>query len=651
MLLAGGLFAMTLFGARRTVRAFSGSAMRHAADEAEARLERFFDPAKRGLQMIRAWGEVGRLDFDQVEEFNAGFAPVIETFPQITSIMLADDLGSEFMLLRTGGKWINRIMQVQARGDMAQWRERASFDEQPRIYDKRKPGYDPRKRPWYMVSVAPRPEETRDKTHWTAPYTFATTKDPGITAGVSFLGRDGVRRVLAYDLMLKDISRFTMSLRPSDNGLVFVMTDDNRVLGLPGVARLQDSDDWSAALLKSPKELGIPPVRAAMERFRKDGRRVRVPFEFESESEAWWGSVRWFRLGPDRRLGVVVVVPEADLLGEAKLQRLVIALMASLVVAFAAFYAIHLARGYSAPIRALAKESQRIKEGNLEQGERIETRLTEVRDLAEAHDEMRVAVRTLLKLERDLQIARDIQQGTFPAHLPALPGYELDAWSFPADETGGDSYDVVGLRLGEGVVERDADGALLLLADASGHGIGPALSVAQVRAMLRMAARANEPLGAIATHMNSQLCADLPDGRFVTAWLGLLDSEAHTLTSLSAGQSPLFHYVAATGEVVTRLADAPPLGVIDNVTMRPKAAIELAPGDLFAVFSDGIFEAHDPNREMFGDDRVIALLKERHTDSPASILSTLKAAVAEFTDGREQEDDQTAILIKRSSVA
>jgi len=648
VLLAGGLFAMTLFGARRTVRAFSETAMRHAADEAEARLARFFDPARQGLQVMRSWGRAGRLDFDDVEGFNGAFAPVIETFPQITSLMLADDLGREFMLLKVGGKWINRIMNVEKAGDMAEWRERASFGEPPRIYKKRKPGYDPRKRPWFQVAVAPRPEETRDRTHWTAPYTFATTKDPGITAGVSFVGRDGVRRVLAYDLMLRDISRFTMSLRPSDNGLVFVMTDDNRVLGLPGVPRLLESDDWSAALLKSPKELGVSSVRAAMSAFRKSGRRVRVPFEFESESKAWWGSVRWFALGPDRKLGVVVVVPEADLLGEAKLQRLVIALMASLVVAFAAFYAMRLARGYSAPIRALAQESRRIREGDLEAGERIETRLTEVRDLADAHDAMRVAVRTLLKLERDLQIARDIQQDTFPARLPALPGYELDAWSFPADETGGDSYDVVGLRGDTGVVEKDATAALLLLADASGHGIGPALSVTQVRAMLRMAARANEPLDSIATHMNEQLCADLADDRFVTAWLGLLDTRTHTLTSLAAGQSPLFHYVAATGEVVTRLADAPPLGVIDGLPMKPKAPIDLAPGDLFAVFSDGIFEAHSPQKEEFGDERVIALLKERHADGPAEILSALRAAVAEFTAGREQEDDQTAILLKRS---
>ena len=81
-----------------------------------------------------------------------------------------------------------------------------------------------------------------------------------------------------------------------------------------------------------------------------------------------------------------------------------------------------------------------------------------------------------MRLERDLQIARQIQQGTFPDALPAIGGFDLVAWSEPADETGGDTYDVIG---------RSAGSVLFLLADATGHGIGPALSVTQVRAMLR----------------------------------------------------------------------------------------------------------------------------------------------------------------------
>ena len=101
------------------------------------------------------------------------------------------------------------------------------------------------------------------------------------------------------------------------------------------------------------------------------------------------------------------------------------------------------------------------------------------------------------KLQRDLQLARQIQQSTVPTLLPRLAGFGLAAWSEPAEETGGDAFDVIGFRTGHATAGDDeADRALLLLADATGHGIGPALAVTQLRAMLRMAARLGADLPA-----------------------------------------------------------------------------------------------------------------------------------------------------------
>src|SRR5262249_21325801 len=149
-----------------------------------------------------------------------------------------------------------------------------------------------------------------------------------------------------------------------------------------------------------------------------------------------------------------------------------------------------LARRYSRPIGALVKESERISRGNLEPGPAVRSSIREVHQLADAHDRMRRSLTTLLKLEGDLQVARRIQQDTLPEQIPSLAGFDIDAWNEPADETGGDTYDVIGYRRGEtglALTSAGAERAVLLLADASGHGIGPALSVTQVRAMLRMA--------------------------------------------------------------------------------------------------------------------------------------------------------------------
>ncbi|HVZ94423.1 MAG TPA: GAF domain-containing protein, partial [Phycisphaerales bacterium] len=112
------------------------------------------------------------------------------------------------------------------------------------------------------------------------------------------------------------------------------------------------------------------------------------------------------------------------------------------------------------------------------------------------------------KLEADLQVAKRIQQASLPASLPAIPGYSIAADTLPADETGGDAFDVIDLRKWKG--ENAHADAMIFLADATGHGIGPALSITQAASMVRMGCRIGASLDEIALHVNNQLCTDLP---------------------------------------------------------------------------------------------------------------------------------------------
>jgi len=261
---------------------------------------------------------------------------------------------------------------------------------------------------------------------------------------------------------------------------------------------------------------------------------------------------------------------------------------------------------------------------------------------------------SLLRLERDLQVARKIQRSTFPKQLPALRGFEIDAWSEPAEQTAGDTYDVIGYRSdGNGGVARfcddDPDRAILLLADATGHGIGPALSVTQVRSMLRMAVRMQIDLTRIAGHMNEQLCADLPGGRFVTTWLGDLDARSGTLSSLSAGQAPILHYHADRDAFDVLPADTMPMGILSSLEIPETDPIRMAPGDVVAVISDGLIEAMDADRQQFGVERTMAVLAANRDRNPTRIRTALRRAVAEFTGGAPAADDRTAIIIKRTA--
>ncbi len=180
-----------------------------------------------------------------------------------------------------------------------------------------------------------------------------------------------------------------------------------------------------------------------------------------------------------------------------------------------------------------------------------------------------------------------------------------------------------------------------------GHGIGPALSVTQVRAMLRMAIRLGEDFPAVIRHLNAQLCADLTEGRFVSAWLGLLDATEQTLTGFSCGQGPLLYYRAAEGTCAALETDTVPFGCIEDLEVELRAPIRMEPGDIFVALSDGVVDAERMGGERFGTGRVIEVVTRHCRSSAAELTAALREAVADFTGAVGAEDDRTGLVVKR----
>ncbi len=243
-----------------------------------------------------------------------------------------------------------------------------------------------------------------------------------------------------------------------------------------------------------------------------------------------------------------------------------------------------------------------------------------------------------LKMQRDLALARDIQQRILPHKMPKIAGYDLAGMSRPAEETGGDIYDAIALEDGHG---------LFTLADVTGHGIGPALVVTQIHSMVRISARFQASLDTMFHQINHQLCDDLPDGRFATVMLGRLDPVEHVLKLHSAGQGPLIHFVAATGECRMISATTVPMGVIRDLGKMDPMCIELAPGDIFAAITDGVFEAKSPADEQYGSDRLAEVLGRCAGEPAGQIIKEILRAVDGYMAGEPQGDDITMLLIKR----
>lgn len=258
------------------------------------------------------------------------------------------------------------------------------------------------------------------------------------------------------------------------------------------------------------------------------------------------------------------------------------------------------------------------------------------------------------RMRDNLQVARSIQQNTLPLEFPKVAGFDIAGWSTPADETGGDTFDAVGLPGRDGPAcgidgDAPAERIGLLLADATGHGIGPALAVTQLHAMTRLAWRLGGSLIDVARLVNEQLAERLPADRFVTAVFGVLDTRDGSLELLSAGQGPLFVFRADDGRIETPPTDTYPLGVLPELGTDSTARLTLGPGDIFCAISDGIIEAKGPGDRLFGAERLKQLLIAAAHGSPAQIADRIRREVERYTNGAAADDDRTVLIMKRAS--
>jgi anti-sigma regulatory factor (Ser/Thr protein kinase) len=242
-------------------------------------------------------------------------------------------------------------------------------------------------------------------------------------------------------------------------------------------------------------------------------------------------------------------------------------------------------------------------------------------------------------LGREIEAAREIQMSTLPDFMPEVAGYDVAGQVWPTDETGGDTFDLVAI---------DDTNIFVLLADATGHGIGPALSALQVQSMLRVALRLGASLDEGFRHINAQMVEDLPDDRFVTACFGLMDTRTHRFEFHSAGQGPILHYLAGTGECKWYEPNCYPMGFIEHSEYYRTLDLHLAPGDVLGLISDGIYEYENEAGELFGMDRVASVL-DAHSHLPmAELVDVMYQRAVEFGGSAPQLDDITIVFVKHT---
>jgi PAS domain S-box-containing protein len=249
-----------------------------------------------------------------------------------------------------------------------------------------------------------------------------------------------------------------------------------------------------------------------------------------------------------------------------------------------------------------------------------------------------------LRTERELranqeqfQVAREIQQRLFPKNAPNMPGFDIAGASYPAEATSGDYFDYLPML---------QDRVGIIVADVTGHGIGPALLMAETRAYLRVLATRREDTGEILTRANRVLAEDVGMERFVTLFLARLDPTSKSLVYTSAGHPPAYVLNGQNEVKAVLRRSGVPLGINPDTQYVTSPEVQLNPGDILIMTTDGIEECLAPDDTLFGIDRVLDVVRANRDKSAHDIVDALYQAVREFGSGRPQVDDVTAIILK-----
>jgi len=263
------------------------------------------------------------------------------------------------------------------------------------------------------------------------------------------------------------------------------------------------------------------------------------------------------------------------------------------------------------------------------------------RQLQKAFDELKAAQAQIVekeRLERELEVARDIQISILPRELPEDPAWDLGVHFSSMEAVGGDFYDVI--ELGSGKLG-------IAVGDVSGHGVPAALFMSLTATLLRAEAKRSDSPGDVLRAVNSQLLETSDSGMFVTVLYGILDGSASSFEYARAGHStPL---LAIPGKPPVQLEDGlgQLLGVFDDMVLD-EVTIPLESGSVMVIYTDGITEAANESKEFFGEEGLLEVVKSSDEMQPDVLLPIIWDAVQTFQGNASNEDDITLLAVRAS---
>jgi serine phosphatase RsbU (regulator of sigma subunit) len=245
-------------------------------------------------------------------------------------------------------------------------------------------------------------------------------------------------------------------------------------------------------------------------------------------------------------------------------------------------------------------------------------------------------------LQREMSVAREIQQHLFPKKPIRRRGLDIAGRSVPANAAGGDYFDFI---------DQSGEFIDVVVGDVSGHGVGPALLMAATRATLRAIARLHDTPGDALAEVNRVLCEDILGEQFVTLLMVRIAANGSSFVYANAGHNPAYLLDREGGEKAQLSATGLPLGISEDMEYTTSSAIALEPGDVLTLYTDGVVEASAIDQPAFGVDRTIEIVRRHLNRSTTDIVEAVQSAIAAYTQRVTQQDDLTLVVVRADDSA
>ena len=255
------------------------------------------------------------------------------------------------------------------------------------------------------------------------------------------------------------------------------------------------------------------------------------------------------------------------------------------------------------------------------------------------------------RINREIEVAREVQERFLPQSYPAIPGVELAGAYRPAQTIGGDYYDFIEMRQAGGDAGNSAVSLGIAIGDVSGKGISAALLMASLRASLRgLTRKSNGDLAAMMHEVNDLVYEASASNRYATFFFAQLEPISRRLTYVNAGHNApalIRHHIASGGEpqIIRLEAGGPVIGLLEN-SHYEQSTLVLQPADILLAFTDGISEAMTIDGDEWSEDRLIERLVQCPNMPTAALVKCLFDAADEFANGAPQHDDMTLVMLK-----